>query len=264
MNGGPAKANEWYSPRSPQTSAPDGSVARNTASSSRPRCSSLSRSRSTHTVTARKPRRTNSSYIAASVASPKWVAAFESGFGQEPVAKRPQVFQKNVAKDDHLDPRAFQPAECGEHGGSVHVIRRKGRARSACRQRARRVVVFGNHDELDREIDCVGLGRNQLSADAVHRYPVVGLADAGDELCNPDVGVALAGVMESKCAVLSAAPEESGPARCGHVRSPITGGNRSSSSSITFPCWSSFLPCGRTSDITPGWGNRTSKTTRRS
>lgn len=61
-NNGPANANVWYSPRSPHGSIPPGSEPRKAWPSSFPRWAAVRRVVSTHTVTARNPMSTNSSY----------------------------------------------------------------------------------------------------------------------------------------------------------------------------------------------------------
>jgi hypothetical protein len=74
--------------------------------------------------------------------------------------------------------------------------------------RASRVIVSGNDDELDRQINCPGLIFDELPANAVHGNAVVGLTDAGDQFRDVDIRVRLASVVERKSGILATAPEK--------------------------------------------------------
>jgi hypothetical protein len=73
-----------------------------------------------------------------------------------------------------------------------------------------------NDHEINRQVKGIGLILDELPADAVHGDTVIGLADAGDEFDDLDVGMALAGVMQSEGTVFAPTPEQGGFLACVH------------------------------------------------
>jgi hypothetical protein len=76
--------------------------------------------------------------------------------------------------------------------------------------------VIRHDDEIHRQAERVGLIFNELPPDAVHGHAVIGLADAGDERGDPQVGMVFTDVMEGEGAVFAPAPEKGGILGCVH------------------------------------------------
>jgi hypothetical protein len=173
------------------------------------------------------------------VAAPERVAAFQPGQAEQPVPVGPQPLQVEVAEDDHLEPFLLQTVQGREDGAAVGVGWHR-----ALSHRAAGVAVAGHDHELDRQAKGVSLFLDELAADAVHRDAVVGLADAGDQSGDEQVGVVQASVVQSEGTVLAAAPQKGGCPWCVHGRCRWAGPGvpqRASPTRSRLPCLGFFI-----------------------
>jgi hypothetical protein len=150
------------------------------------------------------------------VTAPQRVASFEADMAEESVAERTQVLQVDVPEDDDFNAVPLESFECVEHGTSVHIVGRKGRARSRMRHWTGWIFAVGNDYEIDRETERVSLFLHELPSDPVHGDAVIGLAETGDEFDDADAGMALVGVIQRQGTIFAAAPEEDSFLACVH------------------------------------------------